>query len=202
MIRAGITGGIGSGKSIVCHLFSLLGIPVYNADQRAKLLMEQDEALKEQIRHLTGTESYQQDGKVNRSFMAAQVFNNPDLLKQLNELVHPAVMKDYNIWIKDQRRCPYTLLEAAIMTETGINRELDALIVVDAPESLRISRVRKRDQRSEAEVKQIISRQWSSEEKIKYASFVIENDDKNLIIPQVLEIDNILRRKSNSGITS
>ncbi|MBL0097231.1 MAG: dephospho-CoA kinase [Bacteroidetes bacterium] len=202
MIRAGVTGGIGSGKSIVCHLFSMLGIPVYNADQSAKMLMERDDTLKNDIRVLIGTEAYLEDETLNRSYLAAQVFNNEQLLLELNKLVHPAVMKDYTNWLMDHSKSAYTLLEAAIMMETGIHKELDAVIVVDAPEPLRIARVKNRDGRSEVEIKEILSRQWSSEEKIKYASFVVENDDKNLVIPQVLEIDNILRRKSNSGITS
>ncbi|MBK9318971.1 MAG: dephospho-CoA kinase [Bacteroidetes bacterium] len=202
MIRAGVTGGIGSGKSIVCHLFSILGIPVYNADHSAKMLMESDERLKKEIKVLMGTASYFDDGSLNRSYMAAQVFKNEQLLQELNLLVHPAVMNDYMTWLKDKGKSPYTLLEAAIMIETGIHKELDAVIVVDAPELLRISRVKRRDHRSEEEIKEIISRQWRSEERIKYASFVVENDDKNPVIPQVLEIDNILRRKSNSGITS
>ncbi|MBK9401827.1 MAG: dephospho-CoA kinase [Bacteroidetes bacterium] len=202
MIRAGVTGGIGSGKSIVCHLFSMLGIPVYNADQSAKMLMERDDTLKNDIRVLIGTEAYLEDETLNRSYLAAQVFNNEQLLLELNKLVHPAVMKDYTNWLMDHSKSAYTLLEAAIMMETGIHKELDAVIVVDAPEPLRIARVKNRDGRSEVEIKEILSRQWRSEERIKYASFVVENDDKNLVIPQMLEIDNILRRKSNSGITS
>jgi dephospho-CoA kinase len=197
MKKIGITGGIGSGKSMACRLFSLLGIPVYDADAAAKRLMETSSELTAAIKSLLGEDAYLSDGRLNRPFIAEAVFGNPALLSQVNGLVHPAVAADFNTWMNSQAtNTPYVIREAAIMLESGTNKDLDALVLVDAPETLRLERVLKRDGRSEEEVKSIMQRQWSTEEKKKYCQYILVNDDKHLLIPQVIALDRIFRQPS------
>ena len=185
-LRVGITGGIGAGKSIVCKVFQILGIPIYDADSRAKWLMNHSESLKDQIKDLFGEEAYE-GGELNRSMLAKSAFSNPELLKQLNQLVHPEVARDYASWQKSQRT-PYSLKEAALLFESGSYKDLDLIITVTAPKSLRISRVLQRDaHRSEKDIEDIINKQWSEEDKVSRSQFVIVNDGSQGVIDQVLE---------------
>ncbi len=187
-LEVGITGGIGSGKSTVSHIFSVLGIPIYDADSRAKYLMAHQESLKNAIRQAFGEEAYSENGELNRSFLAAQVFNDSEKVKLINSLVHPEVAKDYLHWLA-QQKSPYVVREAALMIESGAYKLLDKLITVFAPEALRIKRIQARDpQRSQAEIKAIISKQIPEEEKLKLADFVIYNDEEHPLIPQVLAL--------------
>jgi dephospho-CoA kinase len=184
----GITGGIGSGKSTVAKIFSMLGIPIYNADDRAKWLMANDSDLKKQIINNFGKESYSDSGLLNREFLAAQVFSDEEKVKTINGLVHPAVKADFEKWVS-QQQAPYVLKEAALLFETGSYKDLDKLINVSAPLRIRISRVLMRDtHRNEKQVNDIIDKQLPDEEKNKLADFVIKNTDNKLLIPQVLEI--------------
>lgn len=184
----GITGGIGSGKSTVCRIFKLLGIPVYSSDDRAKWLMANDPSLKSEISSAFGSESYLPDGSVNRAFLAEKVFSDPEKVKQINELVHPAVGKDFRSWAQNQKS-PYLLKEAALLFETGATKELDKVINVSSPLKIRMARVLMRDpHRDEAQVNQIINQQMPDEEKNKLADFIIKNTDNNLLIPQILDI--------------
>jgi dephospho-CoA kinase len=186
--QVGITGGIGTGKSTVCRLFSLLGIPVYDADQRAKRLYETDETLQQEVKSLFGEDLFV-DGKLQRTLLAARVFGKPEKLHKLNNLVHPAVARDYQIWKTKQSDAPYVLREAALLFEAGADRGLDAVLVVTAPLELRIERVKARDpQRKETEIRAIIDRQWPEEKKIALASHVIHNDGLHALIPQVLTV--------------
>lgn len=202
MVKAGITGGIGSGKSTVCRIFSLMGIPVFNADDAAKTLMETHSGLKAALTTLAGKDTYLPDGHLNRRYLAEAAFTNPLLLEEINALVHPYVHRAYSDWMKEGKDTPYTILEAAILLESGLATELDQLIVVDAPEALRIERVKERDKRTETEIRSIISRQWSSEKRNKHATYLIENDDRHLVIPQILKIDNTLQNISGQRTTS
>jgi dephospho-CoA kinase len=187
-LEIGITGGIGSGKSTVSHIFSVLGIPIYDADSRAKYLMAHQESLKNAILQAFGEEAYSEKGELNRSFLAAQVFNDSEKVKLINSLVHPEVAKDYLHWLSEQKS-PYVVREAALMIESGAYKLLDKLITVFAPEALRIKRIQARDpQRSQAEIKAIISKQIPEEEKLKLADFVIYNDEEHPLIPQVLAL--------------
>jgi dephospho-CoA kinase len=187
-LEVGITGGIGSGKSTVSHIFSILGVPIYDADSRAKYIMAHNEDLKKAIRQAFGEEAYYENGELNRSFLASQVFNDSEKVKIINGLVHPAVAKDYVRWLSEQKS-PYIIREAALMIESGSHKLLDKLITVFAPENLRIERVKKRDpQRSEAEIRAIIAKQISEEEKLKLADFIIYNDEHHPLIPQVLTL--------------
>jgi dephospho-CoA kinase len=184
----GITGGIGSGKSTVARIFSILGIPIYYADERAKWLMANDPELKKQILNNFGSESYSQDGILNRAFLASKVFGDEEKVKIINALVHPAVGADFEKWAHDQNS-PYVLKEAALLFETGSYKDLDKVINVSSPIKIRISRVLMRDpHRNEKQVNDIIDKQLPDEEKNKLADFVIKNTDNKMLIPQVLEI--------------
>jgi dephospho-CoA kinase len=187
-LQIGITGGIGSGKSTVYQIFSALGVPVYDADSRAKSLMTTDGILMSQIKKEFGVLSFRADGSVDREYLAQAVFNDQEKLEKLNGLIHPRVAEDYNAWMGKQEN-EYVLKEAALLFETGSYRVLDKIIVVHAPKELRINRVLKRDShRTREQVQHIMQNQLSDEEKIKRADFVIMNDESALVIPQVLKL--------------
>lgn len=189
VLQIGITGGIASGKSLICKMFNCLGVPSYDADSRAKRLMTTDGILVEAIKKEFGSLSYHSDGRLNRGFIRSIVFNDEKKLQTLNSLVHPRVATDYTEWVKSHAQQPYVIREAALLFESGSAKLQDKVIVVSAPEDLRIARVLKRDpQRSENEIKNIIKSQMSEEEKLKRADFVIFNDDTQMVIPQVLKL--------------
>ena len=192
----GITGGIGSGKSIITEIFSLLGIPVYYADIRAKSLMNEDEQLIDEIIKQFGEQSYEK-GELNRQYLAERVFNNKDEIVTLNKLVHPAVARDFKSW-SQQQKSVYILKEAALLFETESFKELDKTILVVAPENTRIERVLKRDpERSEAQIKNIMKRQMTVERAESLASWIIKNDESELIIPQIMEIHEAIIKVAN-----
>ncbi|MEY3643479.1 MAG: hypothetical protein RLZZ207_173 [Bacteroidota bacterium] len=187
-LLVGITGGIGSGKSTVCKLFSLLGIPVYSADNRAKWLMAHDDKLRNQISTSFGAAAYSTTGELDRVFLAESVFPNPEKIAALNALVHPVVRKDFEQWIS-QQTAPYLIKEAALLFETGAAKELDYVINVSSPLRVRMARILLRDpHRSEEQVNQIINQQLPDEEKNELADFCIKNTDNKLILPQVLAL--------------
>lgn len=194
MIKVGITGGIGSGKTTVCRIFEVLGVPVYYADDRAKWLMEHQPEVVNALVAEFGPTIYDENGRLNRAQLAELVFPHPERLKVLNGIVHPAVFEDGFRWEMEQAAAgvPYTLKEAALLIESGSHQFLDKLIVVTAPEALRIERVQQRDGWSETEIKQRISRQMSEEEKLKLADYVVQNDGQLLLTGQVLYIHRIL----------
>lgn len=188
-LQIGITGGIGSGKSLVCHMFACLGVPVYDADSRAKSVMTTDGILVMQIKKEFGGLSYHADGSLNRNYLAGTVFNNPERLEVLNKLVHPRVGEDYLKWLDKQREHAYVLKEAALLYESGSYKALDKVIVVHAPETVRVARVKQRDpHRSEQEIKGIIKNQMDAELKRAHADFVIMNDNNQMVLPQVLKL--------------
>lgn len=189
VLEVGITGGIGSGKSIICKIFKILGIPIYNSDDRAKYLMNYKFELKEKIIQKFGKGSYDQEEKLNRSHLAKQVFNDSNKVQILNSLVHPEVAKDYLAWVENQKNIPYLLNEAALMFESGRYKTLDKVITVFAHKNIRIKRVLARDiQRNQTQVEAIIQKQMPEEEKLSKADFIIYNDDSKLVIPQVLDL--------------
>ena len=179
MIKVGITGGIGSGKSTVCRLFSLLGVPVYDSDTEARRLMNTDPAVIGKIRELLGSAAYR-DGVLDRRAVAAQIFGNCLLRERLNRIVHPAVAVDFMRWAGRQTG-HYVIQEAAV-------RLMDATVEVAAPEALRIRRTCRRDGTDEASVRARIAAQLSEEERIARADHVIVSDDRTLVIPQVLKL--------------
>ncbi len=192
-LRVGITGGIGSGKTTVCRIFEVLEIPVYYADERAKWLMTHDPAVVAQLKALFGPDAYDAGGNLQRAYIAQIVFNDPDKLSQLNTIVHPAVGEDAKKWMQAQQNVPYTLREAALIFETGIDRQLDYVIVVTAPEALRVQRVVERDRTAPEAVKARIAQQMPEAEKVRRADFVIINDGQQSLIRQVLAVHRELR---------
>ena len=192
-LKIGLTGGIGAGKSIVCKLFHILGIPVYDADDRAKVLMVQDQNVVKSIKREFGDKAYLTGGKLNKTFLTSHIFKNENQLKIINRIVHPAVAQDFDGWSKNHKTKPYLIKEAALLVESSSYKSLDHLITVTAPVNIRIDRVLARDiHRTKKDVDEIISRQLNDEEKIAKSKFVIANDNQSLVIPQVLEIHQFL----------
>jgi dephospho-CoA kinase len=186
-LQVGITGNMGSGKSTVCQIFAALGIPVYDADSQAKSLMTES-PLKEQLTALFGTETYLPDGSLNRTYLSQMVFSDSAKLEQLNALVHPAVAIDAKSWHEKQADVPYTLREAALLIESGSYKQLDSLIVVTAPEEIRVERVITRDHTTAEAALARMHKQLPESKKVALAQFVINNDGSTPLIPQVLKI--------------
>lgn len=193
MIKVGITGGIGSGKTTVCKLFELLGIAVYYSDDEAKKILDGDSTVKSELLNLFGTFILNEFEQIDRKKIATIVFSDTTKLASLNAIVHPAVAKHFDEWCENQSS-PYILKEAAILFESGAHKQVDKTIVVTAPVELKLSRVIARDKTTEAEVLKRMANQLPDEEKIKLSDFVIQNDEENLLIPQVLLVNNQLRK--------
>ena len=182
----GLTGGIGSGKSVVLSVFSSFGVPCYESDNRAKKLMHEDLELIHQIKALFGDEIYEND-KLNRSKLADLVFADKSKLERLNALVHPRVKKDFQSFV-DQQDAVYVIKETAILFETGAAKDCDATILVTAPEKLRTERVMKREKTNVAHIKSRMNNQWSDEKKIQLADYVINNIDWDKTLKKIDEI--------------
>ena len=193
MLKVGVTGGIGAGKSVVCRVFHTLGIPVFNADDTAKQLMETDPALVTAIQSLFGSNIYM-DGRLDRKNLAAIVFEQPALLQQLNALVHPAIIAFGNQWMATQTS-PYVIKEAAIFFESGSYKEMDVMIGVSAPENIRINRAMQREGMTREKVMQRIASQMDDTEKMRRCDYVIINDGTTAIIPQGLQVHRALLGK-------
>lgn len=187
-MKVGITGGIGSGKSTVCKIFEVLGIPVYYADDRAKWLMHNQPELIEGIKTAFGEQAYKPNNTLNRPYIADIVFNNKEKLDQLNALVHPAVFQDGVAWNEAHADAPYTLKEAAILFESGSYLTVDKVITVFAPKEIRIQRVLSRDNTNRKDVEARMNKQMPEEEKINRSDFVIYNDGERSLIEQVLTV--------------
>jgi dephospho-CoA kinase len=183
----GITGGIGSGKSTVAKIFSLLGIPVYSADDAAKEIMVSDPLLVSQIRAHFGDAAYFDDGSLNRKHISNIVFADKEQLAVLNSLVHPATIRDSEAWARRQTS-PYVLKEAALMYETESFHHVDKVIVVSAPQAMRIQRVMKRDGVDRNAVLARMHKQLDEAIKLKLADYVVYNDEQQMVIPQVLSL--------------
>lgn len=195
MFILGITGGIGSGKTIVSKALETLGAKVYNADLKSKALLETNLEIKTKLRQIFGSAILQKDGKINKPALAAVVFENPEKLKLLNSFVHPAVEKDFNIWKINQKEAPYLVFEAAILIESGFGNKMDMLVQITAPEEIRIARVCKRDSTKPEQVKLRIQNQLSDDERAKMCHLSLINDGKVLLLPQILSLHkNILQR--------
>lgn len=194
-LQIGITGGIGSGKTTACRVFEALGIPVYYADARAKWLMVHQAGLKSEIQALFGDEAYDEAGQLNRPHIARLAFQDQSLLDQLNALVHPAVGEDAAAWHARQSGVPYTLKEAALLFESGSFKALDAVIVVTAPEALRLRRVMERDGVAEEAVRARMAKQMPEAEKARRADFVIHNDGRQGLLQQIHAIHQELIRR-------
>ena len=187
MFRLGITGGIGSGKSLVCSILEKFGIPVYYADKEARRLMNTSVDLKRAIKDIFGEEIYL-DGELDRQEMGRRIFGEPDLLNEINRMVHPVVREDFIKWSESCENVPYVIEEAAILFESGAASEMDASVLIYAPKQLRIERVMARDGLSRSEVEKRIIMQMDEEEKKRLADRVIINDEKKLLLPQLVAL--------------
>lgn len=194
MIKVGITGGIGSGKTTICKMFELLDIPIYYADTRAKYLMSHDKGLKTAIKQLLGDDAYHRNGRLNRQKVASIVFNDKKKLAALNALVHPAVAIDGELWFS-QQNSPYAVKEAALMIESKSHIHLDKLIVVVCDEEIRIKRVIERDNTSREQVESRIKSQLSDEARLEHADYTIDNSGTQSVIKQVISVHKSLLKQ-------
>jgi dephospho-CoA kinase len=194
MLTVGITGGIGSGKSLACRVFEWLGTPVYYADQRAKSLITNHPELKEKIIALLGSDAYSSDGVYQTTWVAQQVFNDAKLLEKLNALVHPAVKADTRVWMEHQQKfgAPYVIKEAALLFESGAWKDLDCIIYVFAPENLRLSRVKERDGMTEESFYLRVKSQWPENQKEYNSQYILYNDGNKSFLKQILDLHHTL----------
>ncbi len=186
MLRIGVTGGIGAGKSTVCRVFEILGIPVFYADEESKQLLS-DPIVKLEVIKLLGVNVYT-DGNADRKKIAHIVFNDKEILESFNAIMHPAVSRRFNSWLDKQHDVPYVIKEAALIFETGLEKDLNKIIIVAAPMDLRIRRIQSRDGITEEQALLRMKNQWPEEEKIKLANFIIYNNDEQPIISQIISL--------------
>jgi dephospho-CoA kinase len=196
MLKVGITGGIGSGKTVVCQVFETLGIPVFYADREARYLMENDALLIDAIKILFGDDIFVA-GKPDREKIASIVFRDDSTLQQLNAIVHPAVLRYSHQWMQN-RTGQYAIKEAAIFFESGSYKEMDVMIGIYAPVKLRIIRTQQRDQVSQEKILERMSHQMDEDEKMKRCDYVITNDGNTALIPQVLQIHQALLERTGA----
>jgi len=194
MIKVGLTGGIGSGKSTITQLLTTIGVPVYISDIRSKELTQNNCEIRQGLKEILGNDIYGADGTLNKKKMAQMIFNDKALLERVNGLIHPIVHKDFDMWAAEQekRGVPYVVNEAAIMVENGGYKRMDKLIVITAPLEQRIARTMARDNASREQILSRINNQMPDEEKTKKADYVITTDDKHFILPEILAIHNKL----------
>lgn len=196
VIKIGITGGIGSGKSVVSRLLEMMGIPVYISDVEAKRITHTDEVIRRELSALAGTEVFQ-DGELNRPLLAAYMFGHPEHVKEVNGIIHPRVKEDFRQWAESFEDGQLVGMESAILIESGFGDEVDFLVMVYAPLEVRLERAVKRDSSSRELIMKRIAAQMSDEEKREHADFVIVNDDETLIIPQVLELISLVSKNNH-----
>lgn len=192
VIKVGVTGGIGSGKSVICAVFKLLGAPVFEADIEAKKLMRTSVEIKTGLIDLFGSTIYTQNGTLDRKKLAGIIFNDKLQLEKVNKLVHPVVRYEFQQWAAQQNSA-YVISEAAIMFETGLYKLMDCTILVSAPREERIKRVIKRDKISKKQVEDRMNKQWLDEQKRPLADMELVTNDKTLLIPQLVKIDKQLK---------
>jgi dephospho-CoA kinase len=196
VMKLGITGGIGSGKTSVCRVFNVLGIPVFSADPEAQLIMISDKNIISGINNIAGKNLYP-DGKLDRMELASLIFNDPDLLKKVNSLVHPAVFEKFKNWT-DAQSAPYVIMEAAILFESGASQLVDRVATVIAPIGERIARVTNRNRLTMDQVMERIKNQMNDNERIKMSDYVINNSENEMIIPVILKIHEDIINHLNS----
>lgn len=195
-IKVGITGGIGSGKSVVSKLLGIMGVPVYISDIEAKRITQTDEQIRQGLCALVGQDVFQ-DGELNRPLLASYMFGHSGHVKAVNEIIHPRVKDDFRQWTARLEGKPLVGMESAILVESGFRDEVDFLVMVYAPLEVRVERAIKRDCSSRELVMKRIESQMSDEAKRNYADFVIMNDDETPLIPQVLELISLLSKNNH-----
>ena len=188
MLKIGLTGNIGSGKTTVSKIFEVLGVPVFYADDAAKSVMVNDQQLISELKAEFGPESYFEDGTLNRKHISSIVFNDEEALAKLNAIVHPATFRAFDNWVASVKDAPYVVKEAALMFESDSYKYCDHTIMVQAPLEMRIQRVMQRDGLSREEIEKREANQIPQEKKAKLADYIIKNDDSELLIPQVLRL--------------
>lgn len=193
MIRIGLTGNIGSGKTTVCRIFSMLGVPVFHADAEAKKMYELP-AVKEEVRELLGKRVFHPEGEINKKTLAETIFNDSELLNQLNHIIHPRVRSKFNQWCEQNKNRHYVIQEAAILFESGFSDFFHKIITVAADKDIRIKRIMMRDQSDLDMILKRMAHQMSEEEKISKSDFVIRNNGSELVIPQVLKIHKTINK--------
>lgn len=200
MLRIGVTGGIGSGKSMVCTYFEKMQVPVYYADDEARRIIDTHAGIRKKLTAYFGPRAYTARG-LNKPFIRKQVFGNPEAIHFLNITTHPVVIAHFVSWSKDRKKekHPYVLKEAALIFESGSNRELDYIVCVTAPEEERIQRVMQRDHRSREEVQSIMQRQMPEAEKIRLSNAVIYNNQNTLLLPQLVALEQQFNTLSTHG---
>lgn len=191
-MKIGITGGIGSGKSYVCSIIEKLGYPIFYSDKEAKWLMENNLKLKHEITELVGNGAYVEHS-LNKNVIRNFIFNSEKNRKKLNDLVHPVVFKHFEIWSKQLKNNELIFNESALLFETGSSKRFDKIILITAPTELKIERLTQRDNLSKQEVVKRIDSQLSDKEKISLADFVIENNEKDLLVPKIVTVLNQLK---------
>lgn len=193
MIRVGITGGIGSGKSLVCQVFSRLGIPVYYADIEARLLMDSDPGIQQELKTILGTAFFDR-GVLNRNKMASAIFSDKSLLDRVNNLIHPGVAAQFSGWCERHAGFPYVIQESAILFESNAYLNFDKIITVTAPEEIRMQRVNTRKNMTPEKAVSIMRNQLPETEKMSRSHHVIVNDGTELVIPQVLKLHRLFKK--------
>ncbi len=188
MLKVGITGGIGSGKTTVCRIFEVLGVPVFYADNAAKAVMHSDPLLRTDIIESFGANSYSETGELNRKHISSIVFSDELQLAKLNAIVHPAVFRAFDTWANEQRQATYVIKEAALLFESDSNKMCDETVLVKSPEVMKIKRIMERDNTTEDQVRLRMSKQFPDDQKEKLADHILINDEQLLLIPQVLSL--------------
>ena len=191
MYTVGLTGGIGSGKSLVARIFIHLGIPVFNADIESGKILDEDKRVRQQLTEWFGQDIYT-NGKPDRQRLAGIIFTDPEMLVKMNGLIHPMVFERFINWCDKHMDNPYVIHEAAILFESGFYRHLNTTILVTAPEKIRIARVESRDRTTEISIRARMQNQWTDEQKSALADYIIQNDGESPLIPRILEIHNQL----------
>ncbi len=196
MYKVGLTGGIGAGKTLIAQMFKVLGVPVYNSDQKAKWLMTNSAEVKQKVKEAFGDIAYLWDGQLNRDYLASVVFNQPEKLNILNSIVHPALWRDSVQWAEEQVPKPYTVHEAAILFETGGYKNMDFNILIYAPSDERIRRTMDRDKIDRQSVIARMDKQMPEEKKMELVDHIIYNDGTSSLVSQVVELHHLLLEKS------
>jgi len=194
MLKTAITGNIGSGKTTVCRIFESLGVPVFYADTEARKLYYDEEVINA-VENAFGREVFDDNRQLLRQKLADIVFHDPAALKTLNGIIHPRLILRYTNWLQQRETYPYTLHEAAIIFENGLEKSFDRIINVSCPENIRLERIKKRDSLSDNEIKSRMQWQWPDEKKNKLSDFVIVNDGSRFLIPQIIKIHKELKNE-------
>lgn len=199
MLKIGVTGGIGSGKSTVCNILKNLGVPIFYSDLEGRSVLNNDKDLVAHVIKNFGRDMYDNNGQLDRKRMASLVFNNPNALEKLTALVHPKVNQRFDEWILQYDRVPYVVKEAAILFESGSYHDLDKIINVSAPKSVRKKRVMKRDASSIEDVERRMRFQYTDEERNRLADFIILNENRTDLLPQVMELHEIFLNENQKS---